>query len=288
MTRAVARLAIVALLVLVVASCHASGSTSSQGQAVDEGLVGTFDAPFGALATANAVRVDPTRLPTVTFVPLNLPGMTPVAAWELGQGQLGLTFNDPRYGRFGLNEGPGVGDFPSPTTRFDAAGPIHGRLITNGRGETASLTWATAVAVDWMHDGVTVGIIGAPHGFTQQQAEAVAKALRPAGSLEAASALKRAIAACRSASHIRFVNAQATTVGAIHAITGGPNPKAHPWRSVFANEPANAFAAWCWRETSPHVYRSYVVGPRGAANYFGNNIGRNGEPAPDPGPLAVT
>jgi hypothetical protein len=287
MARAVSRLTIFALLVLFVASCGASGS--SQGHPADEGLVGTFDAPLGALATANATRIDPSRLPTLTFVPLTLPGVTPVAAWTLGQAQVGLTLNDPRYGRFGLNEGPGIGDFPSPTTRFDSAGPIHGRLITNRKGETASLTWATAVAVDWMHDGVTVGIIGAPHGFTQQQAEAVAKALRPAGSPVAAAALRRAIDACRAASrHASFVNAQATTVGAMHAITGGPSPNMHPWRSLFPHEPANAFAAWCWQEPRPHIYRSYAVGPKGTVNFLGNNIGRNGEPPPDPGPLAVT
>jgi hypothetical protein len=288
MARAVARLTILAFVGLVGASCGGSGSSSSHGHAVDEGLVGTFDAPFGALATANAVRVDPTRLPTVTFVPLTLPGVTPVAAWELGQAQVGLTFNDPRYGRFGLNEGPGVGDFPPSNTRFDSAGPIHGRLITNRKGETASLTWATAVAVDWMHDGVTVGIVGAPHGSSQQQAEAVAKGLRPAGSPVAAAALKRAIDACRAVSHVRFVNAKATTVGEMHAITGGPSPNMHPWRSLFPNESAKAFAAWCWREPRPHIYRSYAVGPKGQVNFFGNNIGRNGDPPPDPGPLAVT
>lgn len=288
MARAAARLTVLALLVLVGASCHTSGSASSHGRAVDEGLVGTFDAPFGALATANAVKVDPTRLPTVTFVPLTLPGVTPVAAWVLEQTQIAFTFDDARYGRFGVSEGPGVGDFPFPNTRFDVAGPIHGRLITNRKGEIASLTWATAVFVEWMHDGVDVGIFGAPHGFTQQQAEAVAKAMRPAGSPLAAAALKRAIDMCRAPSPVRFVNAKSTTVGEMHAITGGPSPNLHPWRSLFPHEPASAFAAWCWREPRPHIYRSYAVGPKGEVNFFGNNIGRNGEPPPDPGPLAVT
>jgi hypothetical protein len=284
MARALARFAILPLLVLVGASCHASGS--SQGHAVDEGLLGSFDAPFGRLATANAVRVDPVRLPAVTFVPLTLPGVTPIAAWELAQTDVALTYNDPRYGRFGIGEGPGVGDSPDPRfTRFDPAGPIHGRLITNRKGEPAAMSWGTAVFVEWMHDGVDVGIFGAPHGFTQQQAEAVAKALRPTGSAEAVSALKRAIAECRAVVPLRFVNGVATTVGAMHAISAGPRPN-HPWRSLFANEPTNAFAAWCWRRTGPRTYQSYAIGPHGEANYLGGHIVSNGEPPP-PGPQAA-
>ena len=242
-----------------------------------------------ANATANAVKVDPTRLPTMTFVPLTLPGVTPVAAWALGQSQVGLAFDDPRFGRFGVNEGPGNGDSPPTNLRFDSASPIHGRLITNRKGEMAvavpgeprSLSSGCTTASPW---GSSAHHTASLRNKPKRSRRRCALRVQPV----AAAALQRAIDACRAASHVHFVNAQATTVGAIHAITGGPNPNAHPWRSVFANEPADAFAAWCWRETSPHVYRSYVVGPRGAANYFGNNIGGNGEPAPAPGPLAVT
>jgi hypothetical protein len=94
----------------------------------------------------------------------------------------------------------------------------------------------------------------------------------------------RAAAECRAAlkEPDTFVNALPTTVGAIHGITGGTVPTAHPWSRLFAGKPERAFAAWCWRRV-PTGYRSYVVGP-GAPIFL--DMGTDFPPAP--GPLAVT
>jgi hypothetical protein len=80
------------------------------------------------------------------------------------------------------------------------------------------------------------------------------------------------------------VNAQATTVGDIHAITGGPKG-VHPWATVFASLPDGSFAAWCWRQPSPRTYASYVAGPNG--QIVDAHSGTQGDP-PAPGPLPVT
>ncbi|MDQ1447346.1 MAG: hypothetical protein QOC79_317 [Actinomycetota bacterium] len=95
----------------------------------------------------------------------------------------------------------------------------------------------------------------------------------------------RAAAECRRAlkNPSTFVSALPTTVGAIHAITGGPLPTAHPWGNLYADKADGAFAAWCWRLVSPTAYRSYVVGP-GPPIFL--DMGTDFPPAP--GPLAVT
>jgi hypothetical protein len=79
-----------------------------------------------------------------------------------------------------------------------------------------------------------------------------------------------------------FVNALATTVGAIHGITGGTVPTAHPWSNLYAAKPASAFAAWCWR-TVPSGYESYLVGPGPPIFHLGGTDFR-----PTPGSLAIT
>src|SRR4051812_18870500 len=61
------------------------------------------------------------------------------------------------------------------------------------------------------------------------------------------SAPVRASVECRQAvgKGYTFVNAQATTVGAIHAIPG-PARGTKAWSNIFPGYPPNAFAAWCW------------------------------------------
>jgi hypothetical protein len=100
----------------------------------------------------------------------------------------------------------------------------------------------------------------------------------------AKSAQQRADAACRAAAPHDFVNAQPTTVGEIHAITGGPKG-VHPWAIVLAGLPNGSFAAWCWRQPTHRTYASYVVGPKGQV--VDVNSGTQGDP-PTPGPLPVT
>jgi hypothetical protein len=36
-----------------------------------------------------------------------------------------------------------------------------------------------------------------------------------------------------------------------------------PWSNVLRDLPPEAFAAWCWRRSSPDHYVAYVVGPHG-------------------------
>jgi hypothetical protein len=105
-------------------------------------------------------------------------------------------------------------------------------------------------------------------------------------------AADRASAECRAAvsQGYRFVNAQATTVGAIHTIRGGP-ANGTPWAYIFKGYPESAFAAWCWRKPLPgtevtepgaNAFQSYVVGP-GLTQYlpvFSNST-------PRPGPAEV-
>src|SRR4051794_27850078 len=72
-----------------------------------------------------------------------------------------------------------------------------------------------------------------------------------------ASVQDRATAECRkAAAPNRFLNAQATTVGAMHAIQGGAIVRtadgrydgSHVWSRLYKGKPDNAFAAWCWSE----------------------------------------
>jgi hypothetical protein len=92
----------------------------------------------------------------------------------------------------------------------------------------------------------------------------------------------RATAECRAAlkQPDTFVNALPTTVGAIHAVTGGPG-NVRTYTYIYKGKPDGSFAAWCWRRV-PDGYRSYVVGP-GAPIFlnFGTNV------RPPPGPLLV-
>ena len=95
-----------------------------------------------------------------------------------------------------------------------------------------------------------------------------------------ASVQDRADAECRAAAKPnRFLNAQATTVGAMHAIQGGMDPPDHPMARVFKAEPDEAFAAWCWSEHGN--YSLYVVGPGSPVVIYDNAT--NSSP-PSPGP----
>jgi hypothetical protein len=81
-----------------------------------------------------------------------------------------------------------------------------------------------------------------------------------------------------------FLIAQPTTIGAIHAITGGPRPLAHPWADVLRDQPADAFAAWCWRRPARDLYVPYVVGSGGVVARLNlSTVSR-----PRPGPPTVT
>ena len=99
---------------------------------------------------------------------------------------------------------------------------------------------------------------------------------------------ERADQACRAAARRDFFNAQPTTVGAIHAITGGPRTSGHPghpWSNLLAGAPDHSFAAWCWRQPEPQNYVLYVVGPKGEVVPL--NVASQGPYPPRPGPLAV-
>jgi hypothetical protein len=97
---------------------------------------------------------------------------------------------------------------------------------------------------------------------------------------------QRADAACRAVAPHDFVNAQPTTVGEIHAIPGPEKTIAHAYSNLLPGLPASAFAAWCWRQPTPHTYVSYVVGPSDQVTYDDSTW--NGEPAPPPGPETLT
>lgn len=103
---------------------------------------------------------------------------------------------------------------------------------------------------------------------------------------QARTASERAEDACRAAAPHDFVNAQPTTVGEIHAIPGPVNTMVHAFSSVLAHLPAADFAAWCWRQPTPHNYASYVVGPNGEV--VDTHSTSNGEPPPNPGPPILT
>jgi hypothetical protein len=97
---------------------------------------------------------------------------------------------------------------------------------------------------------------------------------------------QRAEDACKAAAPHDFVSAEATTVGAIHAIPGPVKPIPHAFSNVLRGLPDGAFAAWCWRQPTPHHYVSYAVGPQGEVQH---DLGRSdGEPPPSPGPLLPT
>lgn len=100
------------------------------------------------------------------------------------------------------------------------------------------------------------------------------------------SAQQRADAACTAAAPHDFVNAQPTTVGQIHAIPGPVQKGTHAYSTVLPNLPAGDFAAWCWKQPTPHTYVSYLVGPNGEVidNLGGSKLS-NGPPTPGPMPL---
>ena len=96
---------------------------------------------------------------------------------------------------------------------------------------------------------------------------------------------------CRTYADGKFENAQPTTVGEIHAITGGPPRTAgpnHPWKWVLPDLPDKTFAAWCWRRESASHYVSYVVGYPGGIDYRVVPLPMATDYPPRPGPLPVT
>ena len=97
---------------------------------------------------------------------------------------------------------------------------------------------------------------------------------------------RRADDACKAAAPRDFVSAEATTVGAIHAIPGPIKRIQHAFSKVLRGLPDGAFAAWCWRQPTPHHYVSFAVGPRGEIQH--DLGGRDGEPPPSPGPMLPT
>ena len=93
--------------------------------------------------------------------------------------------------------------------------------------------------------------------------------------------------ACKAAAGASFENAQPTTVGAIHAITGGPSPSGHPWKWILASEPDDTFAAWCWRREGPR-YVAFVVGYGVGPRFVVVSVNMSTDQKPRPGPLPVT
>jgi hypothetical protein len=103
-------------------------------------------------------------------------------------------------------------------------------------------------------------------------------------------AQEKAVQACAKAVPRGFVNAKATTVGAIHAITGGPpgqdGKPLHGYAWIFRDLPDQDFAAWCWYEVTPHNFKLLVVGPSGETVDSGQ--GSSGGGPPGPGPFQIT
>ena len=91
--------------------------------------------------------------------------------------------------------------------------------------------------------------------------------------------------ACRQAT-TNFVNAQPTTVGAIHAITdphsqGGKSLPAYGW--ILKNAPPQETAAWCWYQPTQHRFKLLVVAATG--EFVDTGQGANGGEPPRPGPF---
>lgn len=95
-------------------------------------------------------------------------------------------------------------------------------------------------------------------------------------------AQQRADRACRAAVPKGFVNAKATTVGEVHAISDG-TPDGHPYWFVLADLPDHDVAAWCWRRLAPNRFELLVVGPRGQVARTGRGVQGDGPPGPGPG-----
>lgn len=97
-------------------------------------------------------------------------------------------------------------------------------------------------------------------------------------------ARERAVQACAKVAPKQFVNAKATTVGAIHAITGRRG-NVHNYAWILKGSLPESFAAWCWLEPSPGHFQGYVVGPNGEIVDTGQRS--NGGGPPRPGPLLI-
>ena len=96
-------------------------------------------------------------------------------------------------------------------------------------------------------------------------------------------AQQRATAACRAAAPDDFFNAQPTTVAKVRAITGPP-AAIRLYRSMLLHEPANGFAAWCWRMAAPNDYKLILVGPHGKVI---DGLQQLLQGVPPPGPLPM-
>jgi hypothetical protein len=87
-----------------------------------------------------------------------------------------------------------------------------------------------------------------------------------------------AVAVCRRAETGTFVNAQRTSVGEVRQLVIGLD--ARPLAKAFPRAKATAFAAWCWDQTGPDSFTSYVVGPDGTKVVVGTTSGSHTKPAP--------
>ena len=86
------------------------------------------------------------------------------------------------------------------------------------------------------------------------------------------------------------MNAQATTVGAIHRIITPPSRDDKPvygYAWILKGLAPGDFAAWCWRRTGPKSFAGYVVGPHGEVVDTGQGTTGDTQP-PAPGPMAVS
>jgi hypothetical protein len=96
---------------------------------------------------------------------------------------------------------------------------------------------------------------------------------------------ERAVQECAKVAPKDFANAKPTTVGAIHAITGGPSRDGKPvygYAWILKGLPPQSFAAWCWRKSGTDMYHGYVVGPNGEVVDTGQGSGGAGPPPPGP------
>jgi hypothetical protein len=102
-------------------------------------------------------------------------------------------------------------------------------------------------------------------------------------------AQQRADRTCREKVPKNFVNAEPTTAGTIHALSGGParnGGQLHGYTWILRDVPPQDFAAWCWYRVKPHTFKLLVVGPNGQVIDSGQEYG-GGRP-PGAGPMAVT